>query len=77
MRTVMITAAGLSDLVANADLDPEELTTTLRAMARATPGVITGSNVGEQWRPADDLHPHSGEGGVGRGSPRNGIRWAP
>lgn len=42
MRTVMITAAGLSDLVANADLDPEELTTTLRAMARATPGVSGG-----------------------------------
>lgn len=42
MRTVMITTSGLSDLVANADLDPEELTTTLRAMARATPGVSGG-----------------------------------
>ena len=42
MRTVMITTSGLSDLVANADLDPEELTTTLRAMARATPGVNGG-----------------------------------
>ncbi|MEO8365241.1 MAG: SpoIIE family protein phosphatase [Pseudoxanthomonas sp.] len=42
MRTVMITTSGLSDLVANADLDPEELTTTLRAMAKATPGVNGG-----------------------------------
>ena len=42
MHTVTITAHGLSDLVANAQLDPEELTTTLRAMARATPGVNGG-----------------------------------
>jgi sigma-B regulation protein RsbU (phosphoserine phosphatase) len=39
MRTVTITASGLSDLVANSELDAGELTTTLRAMIRATPGV--------------------------------------
>ncbi len=42
MQTVMITTDGLSDLVANSDLDAEELTTTLRAMVRATPGVNGG-----------------------------------
>ena len=38
MRSVTITTAGLTDLVAASTLDPDELTTTLRAMVRATPG---------------------------------------
>ncbi|RYZ69388.1 MAG: HAMP domain-containing protein, partial [Lysobacteraceae bacterium] len=52
---VTITARGVSDLVANAELDNEELSTTLRAMARATPGVSGGLLVlekGTDGRPA-------------------------
>lgn len=42
MRSVTITTAGLSDLVAASTLDHDELTTTLRAMVRATPGANGG-----------------------------------
>jgi len=42
MRSVTITTTGLSDLVAASTLDPDELTTTLRAMVRATPGANGG-----------------------------------
>jgi sigma-B regulation protein RsbU (phosphoserine phosphatase) len=42
MRTVTITALGVSDLVANANLDNEELSAALRSMSRATPGVSGG-----------------------------------
>ncbi len=42
MRSVVISMRGLSDLVANSDLDPDELMTTLRAMVRATPGCAGG-----------------------------------
>lgn len=38
MRSVAITTTGLTDLVAASTLDPDELTATLRAMVRATPG---------------------------------------
>jgi sigma-B regulation protein RsbU (phosphoserine phosphatase) len=38
MRSVTITTTGLTDLVAASTLDPDELTATLRAMVRATPG---------------------------------------
>ena len=55
LRTVTITALGVSDLVANANLDNEELSATLRAMARATPGVNGGLLIlekGADGRPA-------------------------
>lgn len=42
MHVVTITTHGISDLVANARLSPEELTTTLRAMVKATPGCAGG-----------------------------------
>jgi sigma-B regulation protein RsbU (phosphoserine phosphatase) len=42
LRAVAITTRGVSDLVANSDLDPQELTTTLRAMVLATPGCAGG-----------------------------------
>lgn len=42
MRSVTITTTGLSDLVAASTLDQDELTTTLRAMVRATPGANGG-----------------------------------
>ncbi|HEY5971057.1 MAG TPA: hypothetical protein VIT22_03635 [Pseudoxanthomonas sp.] len=51
MRTVMITTDSLSDLAANSNPDAEELTTTLRAMVRPTPGVNVGLLV---------LEPHAG-----------------
>jgi len=38
MSSVAITTTGLTDLVAASTLDPDELTATLRAMVRATPG---------------------------------------
>src|SRR4029434_10896825 len=38
MRSVTITTTGLTDLVAASTLDPDQLTATLRAMVRATPG---------------------------------------
>ena len=51
MRTVTITTSGLSDLVANSHLDAEELTTTLRAMVKATPGAAGAMLVLEPRRP--------------------------
>lgn len=39
---VAVTTRGVSDMVANSNLDPEELTTMLRAMVRATPGCAGG-----------------------------------
>ncbi len=42
MHVVTITTQGISDLVANARLSPDELTTTLRAMVKATPGAAGG-----------------------------------
>ncbi|MEL1263183.1 SpoIIE family protein phosphatase [Pseudoxanthomonas putridarboris] len=42
MRVVTITTHGISDLVANARLSPDELTTTMRAMVKATPGCAGG-----------------------------------
>ena len=53
MRTVIITTSGLSDLVANSHLDAEELTTTLRAMVKATPGAAGALLVLEPRRPGD------------------------
>ena len=53
MRTVIITTSGLSDLVANSHLDPEELTTTLRAMVKATPGAAGALLVLEPRRPGE------------------------
>ncbi|MGH8062314.1 MAG: SpoIIE family protein phosphatase [Pseudoxanthomonas sp.] len=53
MRTVTITTSGLSDLVANSHLDAEELTTTLRAMVKATPGAAGALLVLEPRRPGD------------------------
>ncbi|HEY1036520.1 MAG TPA: SpoIIE family protein phosphatase [Pseudoxanthomonas sp.] len=42
MRVVTITTHGISDLVGSANLAPDELTTTLRAMVKATPGCAGG-----------------------------------
>lgn len=42
LHVVTITTHGISDLVANARLSPDELTTTLRAMVKATPGCVGG-----------------------------------
>jgi sigma-B regulation protein RsbU (phosphoserine phosphatase) len=42
LSSVTITTTGLSDLVAASTLDHDELTTTLRAMVRATPGANGG-----------------------------------
>ena len=42
MRSVSITAAGLSDLVADATLDSDELIHILRALVNATPGASGG-----------------------------------
>lgn len=53
MRTVTITTAGLSDLVANSNLDPAELTTTLRAMVKATPGASGALLILEPRRSGD------------------------
>lgn len=53
MRTVIITTSGLSDLVANSHLDAEELTTTLRAMVKATPGAAGALLVLEPRRPGE------------------------
>ena len=53
MRTVTITTSGLSDLVANSNLDAEELTTTLRAMVKATPGAAGGLLALEPRHPGD------------------------
>lgn len=51
LRAVVITTSGLSDLLANSNLDPAELTTTLRAMVRATPGSVGGLLVVEPEQP--------------------------
>ena len=53
MRTVTITTSGLSDLVANSNLDHEELTTTLRAMVKATPGASGALLILEPRQPGD------------------------
>ncbi|MEO6102533.1 MAG: SpoIIE family protein phosphatase [Pseudoxanthomonas sp.] len=53
MHTVTITTSGLSDLVANSNLDPGELTATLRAMVKATPGVTGAMLVLEPRRPGE------------------------
>jgi len=42
MRVVTITTHGISDLVGSANLAPDELTATLRAMVKATPGCAGG-----------------------------------
>lgn len=42
MRSVMVTTRGLSDLVTTSPLDSTELTATLRAMVKATPGATGG-----------------------------------
>ena len=42
MRSVRITTTGLSELVADSALDTDELTNTLRAMVKATPGASGG-----------------------------------
>ena len=42
MRTVAITTSGLSDLAANSRMDAADLTATLRAMIKATPGAAGG-----------------------------------
>ncbi|MEJ1097269.1 MULTISPECIES: SpoIIE family protein phosphatase [unclassified Pseudoxanthomonas] len=42
LRVVTITTQGVSNLVANSRLDAEELTITLRAMVKATPGCAGG-----------------------------------
>ena len=42
MRVVTITTHGISDLVGAANLAPDELTATLRAMVKATPGCAGG-----------------------------------
>ena len=42
MRMVTITTSGLSDLAANSPLDADQLTATLRAMIKATPGAAGG-----------------------------------
>ena len=42
LHVVTITTHGISDLVGNAQLSPDELTTTLRAMVNATPGCVGG-----------------------------------
>src|SRR6218665_1919901 len=42
LHVVTITTHGISDLVGSAQLSPEELTTTLRAMVKATPGCAGG-----------------------------------
>ncbi|RZA29506.1 MAG: HAMP domain-containing protein, partial [Lysobacteraceae bacterium] len=42
MRTVTITTSGLSDLAANSRMDAADLTATLRAMIKATPGAAGG-----------------------------------
>ncbi len=51
LRAVVITTSGLSDLLANSNLDPAELTTTVRAMVRATPGSVGGLLVVEPEQP--------------------------
>lgn len=53
MHTVAITTTGLSDLAANSPLDTADLTATLRAMIRATPGATGGLLVLEPGRPGD------------------------
>ncbi|KRG71757.1 hypothetical protein ABB29_02920 [Pseudoxanthomonas dokdonensis] len=52
LRSVTVTTQGLSELVVNSQLTRAELTTTLRAMVKATPGSTGGSLV---------LEPHKGE----------------
>lgn len=42
LHVVTITTQGMSELVGNAQLSPDELTTTLRAMVKATPGCVGG-----------------------------------
>ncbi|MEP6907603.1 MAG: cache domain-containing protein, partial [Pseudoxanthomonas sp.] len=53
MHTVTITASGLSDLAANSQLQTDELTATLRAMIKATPGTVGGLLVLEPRVPGD------------------------
>ncbi len=53
MQDVVVTAHGLADLVANSELDPDELTVTLRAMARATPGCAGGLLILESRSPEE------------------------
>lgn len=54
MRTVAITTTGLSDLAANSSLSPADLTDTLRAMIRATPGATGGLLVLEPKYPGNE-----------------------
>ena len=42
LHVVTITTHGISDLVGSAQLSPDELVTTLRAMVKATPGCVGG-----------------------------------
>lgn len=53
MRVVTITTHGISDLVGSANLAPDELTATLRAMVKATPGCAGGLLVLEPRTRAD------------------------
>lgn len=53
MDVVMITTSGLSDLVANTQLQPQQLTDTLRAMVKATPGANGALLVLEPRKPGD------------------------
>jgi sigma-B regulation protein RsbU (phosphoserine phosphatase) len=55
MRVVTITTQGVSNLVANSSLDAEELTTTLRAMVKATPGCVGGLLVLEPRQRGDAM----------------------
>lgn len=55
MRVVTITTQGVSNLVANSSLDAEELTTTLRAMVKATPGCTGGLLVLEPRQRGDAM----------------------
>lgn len=56
MRAITVTTRGLSDLLANTELDPAQRTAALRAMVSATPGCMGGLLILEPARPGEPAY---------------------